>query len=90
MADFKILGFSTYFQKVAEDEDIIRIVALTRDDCGLKISQMTTLMQERYPSIWIEIQDKRGSRSLIGGFYRQWSLDGKLSVPEEVICSFNI
>ena len=45
---------------------------------------MNSLMQERYPSIWIELQDKRGSRSLIGGFYRQWSLDGKLTVPEQV------
>ena len=41
-------------------------------------------MQESYPSIWIEVQDIHGSKTLIGGFYRQWSSGGILTVPEQV------
>ena len=41
-------------------------------------------MSEKFPSVWIEVIDKYKSKSLIGGFYRQWSSDGKLSVPEQI------
>ena len=37
-----------------------------------------------FPSIWIEAEDKYRSKSIFGGFYRQWSVKGKLTIPEQV------
>ena len=41
-------------------------------------------MSVTFPSVWIEVVDNYKSRSLLGGFYRQWSSDGKLSVPQQI------
>ena len=57
--DLKIKGYTTHIQAASQDEDVVRIVALTKDNCGVKVSLKSALMQESYPSIWIEIQDKR-------------------------------
>ena len=81
--DYKIKGYSTHIQSVTHDEDLVRVIALTKDNIGIRFELKPDLMQESYPSIWIEIQDKHRSKSLVGGFYRQWSSDGKLTVPEQ-------
>jgi hypothetical protein len=82
--DYKIKGFTTTLQAVKNNDDLVRVIAITRDGNGLKIETRQDLMLGTFPSIWFEIQDKNGSKSLIGGFYRQWSADGKLTVPEQV------
>ena len=41
-------------------------------------------MTESFPSIWIEINDKHKSKTLLGGFYRQWTNDEKKTVARQV------
>ena len=64
VVDYKIKGYTTHIQAANLDEDIVRIVVLTKDNSGVKISLRPALMQESYPSIWIEIQHKRFKSNL--------------------------
>ena len=82
--DYKISGYTTHVQSVEGDEDMVRVMALTKDNCGVDFELRTHLMSALFPSIWIEIKEKNGSKTLLGGFYRQWSMEGKLTVPEQV------
>ena len=66
------------------DMDTIRIVALTKEDCDVKIEIRNDLMSASFPSIWLEIQDQRLSKSMIGGLYRQWSNNGIRSTALQV------
>ena len=68
--DYKIKGYTTHIQSVAQDGDLVRVIALTKDNIGARFELKQELMQESYPSIWIEVQDIHGSKTLIGGFYR--------------------
>ena len=81
VCNYKIRGYSTLMQSGVDDldTDIIRIVALKKDDCGVKIEIRNDLMSASFPSIWLEIQDQRLSKSMIGGLYRQWSNNGNRS-----------
>ena len=49
-ADYKIKGYTTHIQAVAKDEDLVRILALTRDSCGTSFELKENLMQEGYAS----------------------------------------
>ena len=81
---YKIQGYSTHIQLCENDEDLVRIIALTKENCGVDFNLRQDLMSRAFPSVWIEVIDKYRSKSIIGGFYRQWSLEGKLSIPEQV------
>ena len=82
--NYKISGFNTLIQAGEHDTDVVRIIALTRENCGVEIILRDDLMSTTFPSVWIEVQDKFKSKTVIGGFYRQWSSNGKLTVPEQV------
>ena len=41
-------------------------------------------MSEGFPSIWLEVQDRYKSKTIIGGFYRQWTNEGIRSVPKQI------
>ena len=86
VCSYKIKGYSTLVQSSEGDldTDIIRIVALTKDDCGVKIEIRNDLMAASFPSIWLEIQDQRLAKSMIGGVYRQWSNNGIRSTALQV------
>ena len=81
---YKIKGYTTHIQAGENDCDMVRIIALTKENSGVEVELREDLMSDSFPSIWFEIKDKNRSKSLIGGFYRQWSSDGKLSVPKQV------
>ena len=81
---YKIKGFNTFVQLKKSDEDMVRIIALVKEEVGLNLKLREDLMDETFPSVWLEAQDKFKSATLIGGFYRQWSDGGKLTVPEQV------
>ena len=82
--DYHISGYTTYVQLCGETDQSVRIMALTKDNCGVNFSIRTELMAETFPSIWLEIHDKHKSKTLLGGFYRQWTNDGIRSVPNQV------
>ena len=69
---FVIKGFNTVIQRVSEEEDIVRIIALIRENTGLEIKTRSDLMSDSFPSVWLELQDENKSNTLLGGFYRQW------------------
>ena len=88
---FVIKGFNTVVQKVSKEDDVVRIVALVRENAGLEFKVRDDLMSVSFPSIWLEIQDKNKSSTLLGGFYRQWSCNGirskELQVEEmQIFC----
>ena len=64
---------------------MVRIIVLVKEDCGVEVKLREDLMDKSFPSIWLEIQDKYKSSTMIGGFYRQWSNSGKLTVEEQVV-----
>ena len=82
--DYMISGYSTHTQICESDGQMVRILALTKDSCGVEFKLQTNLMNCTFPSIWLEVQDKYKEKSIIGGYYRQWSAGGKLTVPEQV------
>ena len=84
VTNYKLSGYTTILQCSEGDDDSVRIIALVKDAAGLDIKVRQDLMSNSFPSIWLEAKDKHKSKSLFGGFYRQWSAEGKLSVPEQV------
>ena len=81
---FNLPGYTTIAQQCKNETDIIRIIALVRNNNGAIVIERPDLMTETFPSIWLEIQDRHKSKTIVGGFYRQWSAVGKLTVPEQV------
>ena len=81
---FQITGYTTHIQLCKEKKENVRIIALTKDNCGVEILRREDLMSGRFPSIWIELRDKYKSGTLVGGFYRQWKSDKIRSVPDQV------
>ena len=84
VTNYKLSGYTTILQCSEGDDDSVRIIALVKDAAGLDIKVRQDLMSNSFPSIWLEAKDKHKSKSLFGGFYSQWSAEGKLSVPEQV------
>ena len=41
-------------------------------------------MSENFPSIWLELKDHLGAKTIIGGFYIEWSREGKNSDQDQV------
>ena len=81
---FNVKGYTTHTQLCGEKKENVRIIALTRDDCGVEILRREDLMSGRYPSVWIELRDKYKSSTIVGGFYRQWKSDKIRSVPDQI------
>jgi exonuclease III len=81
---YNLRGYTTVSQCCEDDNDTVRIIALVKDAQGLDIKVRHDLMSKTFPSIWLEAQDKHRAKSLIGGYYRQWSVNGKLTVPEQI------
>jgi exonuclease III len=89
---FVIKGFNTVMQRVSEEEDIVRVIALIRENTGLEIKTRSDLMSDSFPSVWLEIKEENKSSTLLGGFYRQWTNNGirssKVQVDEiQVFCN---
>ena len=48
------------------------------------ISLRQDLMNNSFPSIWLELHQQHKQNILICGFYREWSNDGLLNVEEQL------
>ena len=51
---------------------------------AVKADWIHDLMSEEFPSIWLEQNFPGNKKTLIGGFYREWSRGGKDSIPDQV------
>ena len=43
---------------------LVRILALTKDNCGVDFKIKSQLMSASFPSIWVEVQDKFKEKSI--------------------------
>ena len=53
--DYTIEGYKTIFPKRIANTDKIRIVALVKNDIENNIKVMNDVMNEDFPSIWLEL-----------------------------------
>ena len=81
---FNLQGYKTITQLCEREDSVVRIIALVKDNIGANIVERTDLMSKTFPSIWLEIRDKHKSKTMVGGFYRQWSSGGKITTPQQV------
>ena len=65
---FVIPGYTTYSNIVKSSEDKTRLLLIVKE--GLKFSIRNDLMDDKFCSVWIEIQAKR--KLLLSAFYREW------------------
>ena len=84
LSNYNLNGYNTILQSCEEENDTIRIIALVKDSPGLDIKERLDIMSKSFPLVWLEVHDKHKSKTVVGGFYRQWSADGKLTVPEQI------
>ena len=82
--NYKIRGFSTLLPIVEDEQDMVRIIAIVRDELGLDFQLREDLMSADFPSIWVEVTDIQKSKIILGGFYRQWSNKGVRSTTIQV------
>ena len=74
--NYKIKGFYIVTPEVTDEQDMVRIVAIVREEAGVEVKPCEGLMSADFPSVWLEVVDKWKSSTIIGGFYRQWSSSG--------------
>ena len=73
-----IAGFKTWLPLKKENSEKTRIVLLMKlDKPEMKLRE--DLMSPNFPSIWVEEEIELGKNIIIGGFYREWSIDGTVS-----------
>ena len=79
VANYKINGYRTIAPMAKDENDTIRVIAVAREEAGVEWKIREDLMSDGFPSIWLEVQDREKSGTIIGGFYRQWSNNGERS-----------
>ena len=75
--DYKIEGYETFLQKTVPNKNLVRIIALIKNELLDLVSCCEALMDSEFPSIWLEIKIQGCQRTLVGGFYRVWTHENK-------------
>ena len=78
-SDYQIEGFFTVLPLSRDPNKYTRMIGLVKNDLKDTAKILTAIMNEEFPSIWLEITEPNGSKLCLGGFYREWSQDGKKS-----------
>lgn len=73
---FAIEGFRTIFPKVKSGKKT-RILCIVKESIFNRITPRFDLMQEEFPSIWLEFSGKNKKNIIIGGYYREWGNQSK-------------
>ena len=73
-------GYVTVLQQREKPEDMVRVMALIREDTSKEVKVREDLMSEKFPSIWIEAE----KGLLVCGFYREWTRNGIKSEEEQL------
>ena len=82
--DFILAGYETVVQKRKSDEEKVRVVWVFKEELSSEIKVREDLMSNEFPSIWLEVKQNTGKNLLVGGYYREWSKNGKKSEKEQV------
>ena len=72
------LNFDGNLKGGVESSTRWHIIFIIDEDCA-QIKVRTDLMDSKFPSIWCEEVCEYEKNLLIGGFYREWSHEGKKS-----------
>ena len=64
----------------------IRMICLVREEeiISGNIKLRPDLIENAFPSIWLELKQNHKQNILIGGFYREWSNEGLLSLDKQL------
>ena len=74
--EYQIEGFKTVLPIKSNHEDKTRIICLIKNEWMSKCTIRNELMTSDFASIWIEIKTSNLSSSIIGGYYREWTVNG--------------
>ena len=74
--DYKIDDLSTILPKRNREDGSIRIIGLVKKHMKERINKREDLMDEEFPSIWLEIKNENRKGALVCGFYREWTREG--------------
>ena len=61
---------------MAKENNLVRVLCLVKSEVLEYVSVLEQLMCEQFPSIWLEFKDHLGAKTIIGGFYREWTREG--------------
>ena len=82
--DFILAGYETAVQKRKSDEEKVRVICVFKEELSSEIKVREDLMSNEFPSIWLEVKQNTGKNLLVGGYYREWSKNGKKTEKEQV------
>ena len=82
--DFRIENYATIFQKKEKANDQTRIIGLVHSSITQTTTTREDLIDESYPSIWLEVKIENEKNILIGGFYREWTKNGDNTQARQV------
>ena len=72
--EYQIEGFKTVLPIKSNHEDKTRIICLIKNEWMSKCTIRNELMTSDFASIWIEIKTSNLRSSIIGGYYREWTV----------------
>ena len=77
-------GYKTHFHLKKNVTDKTRIISLSKISTNLEIKIREDFMSLLFPSIWLEINKEHDQKSLVGGYYREWTIEGLLNTEEQL------
>ena len=83
--DFQIEGYKTILPVCKYKGETIRIICLVKSVISSKFKVRLDLMNEAFPSIWLETYDLGSKKKqLFGGFCRVWTHNGINSKQDQM------
>ena len=74
--EYQIEGFKTVLPIKSDRGDKTRIICLIKNEWMSKCTIRSDLMSSEFASIWIELKISNQNNTIIGGFYREWTVKG--------------
>ena len=81
---YKIEGYKTILPLKSISNNLTRILCLVKENLVNAITVRADLMNEEFPSIWIEYKQERKKSTLLAGFYRVWTQEGDKTHGEQL------
>ena len=81
---YTIEGYKTILPLKSISNNLTRILCLVKENLVNAITVRADLMNEEFPSIWIEYKQERKKSTLLAGFYRVWTQEGDKTHGEQL------
>ena len=69
--------YKAFFPKLKTEDTKIRIITLVSEKFAEEVILREDLMNEDYPSIWLQVKNSNKKDILLCGQYREWDHEGK-------------